>query len=121
MSAYMTYEGNYKQVNVDHRTKDKSIQDISVTEAIRASITMPHALCGCFFRENWSITLGYSLPKSWLESTHVKHARLYVTTNNPFTFTSIKDLTQIVGRTTQNTWGTATGYTTYLIGAKVEF
>ncbi len=66
-----------------------------------------------------SITLGYNLPKSWLEKINVKHARLYVTTNNPFTFTSYKGFDPEWA--TQNTWGTATGYTTYLIGAKVEF
>ena len=66
-----------------------------------------------------AITLGWNIPKVWLEKVKVHKARLYFTTNNPFTFTNYKGFDP--GWASQNLWGTATGYTTYLVGAKVDF
>ena len=75
--------------------------------------------CNVSFVRVGSITLGYSLPKNILDKIKVKNLRVYFTTNNPFTFTSYKGFDpEWAG---QNTWGTATGYTTYLMGVKLEF
>lgn len=118
MSAYMTYEGNYKQVNVNYWTKENPSNKYPQPGNKGKYYDAMRYVDVSFVRVG-SITLGYNLPKSWLEKINVKHARLYVTTNNPFTFTSYKGFDPEWA--TQNTWGTATGYTTYLIGAKVEF
>ena len=42
---------------------------------------------GSFVRIN-NITLGYSLPKQWLERCSMQYARIYFSTQNPFTFTN---------------------------------
>lgn len=118
MSAYMAYEGNYKQVNVNYWTKDNPSNKYPQLGNKGKYYNAMRYVDVSFVRVG-SITLGYNLPKSWLEKINVKHARLYVTTNNPFTFTSYKGFDPEWA--TQNTWGTATGYTTYLIGVKVEF
>ncbi|RHJ51632.1 TonB-dependent receptor [Bacteroides sp. AM10-21B] len=34
-----------------------------------------------------NITLGYTLPKSWLSNVGINHLRVYLSTQNPFTFT----------------------------------
>ena len=118
MSAYMAYEGNYKQVNVNYWTKDNPSNKYPQPGNKGKYYNAMRYVDVSFVRVG-SITLGYNLPKSWLEKINVKHTRLYVTTNNPFTFTSYKGFDPEWA--TQNTWGTATGYTTYLIGVKVEF
>ena len=118
MSAYMTYEGNYKQVNANYWTPENPSNKYPQPGNKGKYYDTMRYVDVSFVRVG-SITLGYNLPKSWLEKIKVKYARLYVTTNNPFTFTSYKGFDPEWA--TQNTWGTATGYTTYLIGAKVEF
>ncbi len=118
MSAYMTYEGNYKQVSVDYWTPENPSTKYPQPGNKGKYFDSMRYVDVSFVRVG-SITLGYNLPKSLLEKVNVKQARLYVTTNNPFTFTSYKGFDPEWA--TQNTWGTATGYTTYLVGAKVEF
>ena len=118
MSAYMTYEGNYKQVSVDYWTPVNPSTKYPQPGNKGKYFDSMRYVDVSFVRVG-SITLGYNLPKSLLEKVNVKQARLYVTTNNPFTFTSYKGFDPEWA--TQNTWGTATGYTTYLVGAKVEF
>jgi len=39
-----------------------------------------------------NITLGYTLPKKWLEKVNIERARIYFTANNPFIFTKSKYL-----------------------------
>lgn len=118
MSAFMTYEGNYKQVNGNYWTPSNPSNDLPQPGNKGKYYDAMRYVDVSFVRVG-SITLGYNLPKSLIEKVSIKKARLYVTTNNPFTFTSYKGFDPEWA--TQNTWGTATGYTTYLVGAKVEF
>ena len=118
MSAFMTYEGNYKQVNTNYWTPTNPSNDYPQPGNKGKYYDAMRYVDVSFVRVG-SITLGYNLPKSLLEKVSIKNARLYLTTNNPFTFTSYKGYDPEWA--TQNTWGTATGYTTYLVGAKVEF
>lgn len=118
MSAYMTYEGNYKQVNANYWTPENPSNEYPQPGNKGKYYDAMRYVDVSFVRIG-SISLGWNLPKKWLQKANVKNARLYVTTNNPFTFTSYKGFDPEWA--TQNTWGTATGYTTYLIGAKVEF
>ena len=66
-----------------------------------------------------SITLGYSLPRTLTSKLGIKKLRFYATTNNPFTFTDYPGFDPEWGN--QNTWGEATGYRTFIFGAKLEF
>ncbi len=118
MSAYMTFEGNYKQVDVDYWTPENPSNKYP-RPGNKGKFYDAMRYVDVSFVRVGSISFGYNLPKSWLEKINVKNARLYFTTNNPFTFTSYKGFDPEWA--TQNTWGTATGYTTYLFGAKVEF
>lgn len=118
MSAYMTYEGNYKQVNANYWTPENPSNEYPQPGNKGKYYDAMRYVDVSFVRIG-SISLGWNLPKKWLQKANIKNARLYVTTNNPFTFTSYKGFDPEWA--TQNTWGTATGYTTYLIGAKVEF
>lgn len=118
MSAFMTYEGNYKQVNGNYWTPENPSNELPQPGNKGKYYDAMRYVDVSFVRVG-SITLGYSLPKSVLNKINVKKLRFYVTTNNPFTFTSYKGFDPEWA--TQNTWGTATGYTTYLVGAKLEF
>lgn len=118
MSAYMTYEGNYKQVNVDYWTPENPSNKYPQPGNKGKFYDAMRYVDVSFVRVG-SISLGYNLPKSLLDKIKVRNARVYVTTNNPFTFTSYKGFDPEWA--TQNTWGTATGYTTYLVGAKIDF
>ncbi|AZQ63991.1 TonB-dependent receptor [Flammeovirga pectinis] len=44
-----------------------------------------------------NITLGYTLPKSWLKSLKVSNFRIYASTQNPFTFTNYSGFDPEVG------------------------
>ncbi len=118
MSAFMTFEGNYKQVNVDYWTESNPSNKYPQPGNKGAYYDAMRYVSTSFVRIG-SITFGYNFPKSLLRKANIRALRLYVTTNNPFTFTSYKGFDPEWA--TQNTWGTATGYTTYLFGAKIEF
>jgi hypothetical protein len=38
-----------------------------------------------------NITLGYSLPKNWIDGLRMSNVRIYVSARNYFTFSDIKD------------------------------
>ena len=118
MSSFMTYEGNYKQVNVDYWTPDNSTNMYPQPGNKGKYYDCMRYISTSFVRVG-AITLGWNLPKAWLGKAGIHTARIYFTTNNPFTFTSYKGFDPEWA--SQNTWGTATGYTTYLIGAKLSF
>lgn len=118
LSAFMSLEGNYKNLNVSYWTPNNPSNKYpqpgnkgQYFDALR--------YCDVSFVRVGSITLGYSLPKALLNKISVKNLRVYFTTNNPFTFTSYQGYDPEWA--TQNTWGESTGYTTYLLGLKLEF
>jgi TonB-linked SusC/RagA family outer membrane protein len=117
MSTYMTLEGNYDQLDVDYWTVDNPTNKYPMPGNKGKYFDCMRYVSTSFWRVG-SITLGYNLPKKITSKLHLQKARVYATTNNPFTFTSYKGFDPEWA--SQNTWGTATGYTTYLIGAKIE-
>lgn len=118
MSSFMTYEGNYKQVDVDYWTPDDPSNQYPQPGNKGKYYDCMRYISTSFVRVG-AITLGWNLPKAWLNKNKIHSARLYFTTNNPFTFTNYKGFDPEWA--SQNTWGTATGYTTYLVGVKVDF
>ena len=118
MSGFMTYEGNYKQVNADYWTPNNPSNKYPQPGNKGKYYDCMRYVSTAFVRVG-AITLGWNIPKVWLEKVKVHKARLYITTNNPFTFTNYKGFDPEWA--SQNLWGTATGYTTYLVGAKVDF
>ena len=118
MSSFMTFEGNYNQVNVPYWTTTNPSNEYP-QPGNRGQYYDAMRYVDVSFVRIGAITLGWNLPKTWMQKVGIKNARLYFTTNNPFTFTSYKGYDPEWA--TQNTWGTATGYTTYLIGTKIEF
>ena len=118
MSSFMTFEGNYNQVDVPYWTVNNPSNEYP-QPGNRGQYYDAMRYVDVSFVRIGAITLGWTLPKTWMQKVGIKNARLYFTTNNPFTFTSYKGYDpEWAG---QNTWGTATGYTTYLIGTKIEF
>ena len=118
MSSFMTFEGNYNQLDVDYWTENNPSNEFTQPGNKGKYYDTMRYIDVSFVRVG-SITLGWNIPKEWTKKIGIKNARLYFTTNNPFTFSSYKGFDPEWA--TQNTWGTVTGYTTYLIGTKIEF
>lgn len=118
MSSFMTFEGNYNQLDVDYWTENNPSNEFPQPGNKGKYYDTMRYIDVSFVRVG-SITLGWNIPKEWTKKIGIKNARLYFTTNNPFTFSSYKGFDPEWA--TQNTWGTVTGYTTYLIGTKIEF
>ena len=114
----MTFEGNYNQLDVDYWTENNPSNEYPQPGNKGKYYDAMRYIDVSFVRVG-SITLGWNIPKSWTKKVGIKNARLYFTSNNPFTFSSYKGFDPEWA--TQNTWGTVTGYTTYLIGTKIEF
>lgn len=117
ISTYMSLEGNYKNLNVDYWTVNNPSNEYpqpgnkgKYFDALRYQDVS--------FVRVGNITLGYTLPKKVLGKLNMSNLRVYFTTNNPFTFTSYPGYDPEWAD--QNTWGESTGYTTYLLGVKLE-
>lgn len=117
-SAFMTFEGNYKQLDVDYWTLERP-SNLYPQPGNKGKYFDQSRYVDVSFVKVGSISLGYTLPKRLLENMHISNWKFYFTTNNPFTFTDYKGFDPEWA--TQNTWGTATSYTTYLFGTKISF
>lgn len=118
MSGFMTYESDYKQVNVNYWTPENPSNKYPRPGNKGRYYDAMRYVSVAFWRMG-NITVGWNLPKQWTGKIGIKNARIYATTNNPFLWTSYKGFDPEWA--SQNLWGTATSYTTYLFGAKVEF
>lgn len=118
MSTLMTYDGNYKQVAVDYWTEQNPSNEWPQPGNKGKYYDSMRYVDVSFVRVG-SITFGYNFGSSMKQKLGVNNLRLYFTTNNPFLFTSYKGFDPEWA--TQNTWGTVTGYTTYLFGVKLDF
>ncbi|WP_304202767.1 TonB-dependent receptor [Phocaeicola plebeius] len=118
MSSFMTFEGNYNQLDVNYWTENNPSNEFPQPGNKGQYYDAMRYVDVSFVRVG-SITLGWNIPKDWTKKIGIKNARLYFTSNNPFTFSSYKGFDPEWA--TQNTWGTVTGYTTYLLGTKIEF
>ncbi len=118
MSSFMTYDGNYKQVNADYWTPNNPSTTFPQPGNKGKYYDSMRYISVSFVRVG-SITLGYNFPKSLLGKAKINNLRAYFTTNNPFLFTSYKGFDPEWA--SQNTWGTATSFTTYIFGLKLDF
>lgn len=118
MSTLMTYDGNYKQVAVNYWTEQNPSNEWPQPGNKGKYYDSMRYVDVSFVRVG-SITLGYNFGKQLIQKLGINKLRLYFTTNNPFLFTSYKGFDPEWA--TQNTWGTVTGYTTYLFGVKLDF
>lgn len=118
MSSFCSLTGDYKNLNVNYWMPDNPSNDYPQPGNSGKYNTALNYQSVSFVRVGY-ITLGYSLPQSMLKNLNIKKLRFYFTTNNPFTFTHYKGYDPEWA--TQDTWGEATGSTTYMIGANLQF
>lgn len=117
LSTFMSLEGNYKNMNVDYWTPENASNKYP-QPGNKGKYFDSMRYCDVSFIRVGNITLGYTLPKKVLNKINVNNLRVYFTTNNPFTFTAYPGYDPEWAD--MNTWGEATGYTTYLFGIKLE-
>jgi TonB-linked SusC/RagA family outer membrane protein len=117
VSTFMSLEGNYKNVDIDYWTPNNPSNKYP-QPGNKGKYFDVTRYCDVSFVRVGNITLGYTLPKNLLNRVHVNKLRVYFTTNNPFTFTSYPGYDPEWAD--QNTWGEASGFTTYLFGINLE-
>lgn len=116
-AAFMTLEGNYKNADVDYWTPSHASEKYPQPGNAGRFVNSFRYEDVSFVRVG-NITLGYSLSESVLDKLNLNKLRLYLTATNPFVFTSYKGFDPEWA--SSNTWGTATGSSTYLIGINLE-
>jgi hypothetical protein len=117
VSTFMSLEGNYNALDINYWTPENPSNKYPQPGNKGKYFDVTRYYDVSFVRVG-NITLGYTLPKSLLNKMKMSNLRVYFTTNNPFTFTSYPGYDPEWAD--QNTWGEATGYTTYLFGLKLE-
>ncbi|PCH67917.1 MAG: SusC/RagA family TonB-linked outer membrane protein [Bacteroidales bacterium] len=116
-STFMSLEGNYKNVDVDYWT-DNNPTNKYPQPGNKGKYFNNFRYSDVSFVRVGNISLGYSIPKPALAKLNMSRLRCYFTMTNPFTFTSYEGFDPEWAD--QNTWGTATGYSTYLFGINLE-
>jgi hypothetical protein len=116
-STFMSLEGNYKNVAVDYWTEDNPSNKY-FQPGNKGKYFNSFRYSDVSFVRVGNISLGYSIPENVLKQINISKLRIYFTMTNPFTFTSYEGFDPEWAD--QNTWGTATGYSTYLLGVNLE-
>lgn len=116
-STFMSLEGNYKNVAVDYWSEDNPTNKYP-QPGNKGKYFNSFRYGDISFVRVGNISFGYSLPGNTLDKLKIEKLRFYFTMTNPFTFTSYEGFDPEWGA--QNTWGEATGYSTYLIGINLE-
>jgi TonB-linked SusC/RagA family outer membrane protein len=116
-SSFMALEGNYNNVNVNYWTEDNPSNEYP-EPGNKGNYFNSFRYSDISFVRVGNITLGYSIPKRTLSRWKINKLRIYGTVTNPFTFTSYPGYDPEWAD--QNTWGEATGYSTYLLGINLE-
>ena len=80
---------------------------------------MSHTMSSSDFFRITQVTLGYTLPKSWLSHTFISRARVYAMLQNPFLLTA--DFVYYPEQLTQNVAGTDFMTTNLIFGVNVSF
>ncbi|MGS2764344.1 SusC/RagA family TonB-linked outer membrane protein [Sinomicrobium sp. M5D2P9] len=116
-STFMTLEGNYTNAAVDYWTpsnpSDKYHQPGNAGRFVNSFRYQDIS-----FVRVGNISLGYSLPEKALSKLNLNKLRVYFTATNPFVFTSFEGFDPEWA--SQNTWGMATGFSSYLLGVNLE-
>lgn len=116
-SSFMSLEGNYKNVDVDYWTPSNPSNKYPQPGNSGKYFNNFRYVDASFVRVG-NISLGYTLPESALSKLNLNKFRIYFTATNPFVFTSYEGFDPEWAA--QNTWGTATGYSSYLLGVNLE-
>jgi hypothetical protein len=118
VSTFMGLEGNYNNVDVDYWTESNPSNEY-FQPGNRGSFFNTYQYRDVSFVRIGNISLGYSLPEEILSKLRMQKLRIYATAMNPFTFTKYPGFDPEWAD--QNTWGEATGFSTYLLGVNVAF
>jgi len=117
-AGFLNFNQNYNQVNINYWTASNPSQTHFQpgNPGTYAGIANYRTLN--FVRIS-NITLGYSVPKRFLEKYKINNLRLYATATNPFLFTKYEGFDPEWA--SQNTFGTAVSSATYLLGVNLSF
>jgi TonB-linked SusC/RagA family outer membrane protein len=118
VSTFMALEGNYKNLDVDYWTVNNPTNKYPMP-GNKGKYFDAFRYRDISFVRVGNISLGYNFPKSILTKLDLSKLRISCTTTNPFTFTSYQGFDPEWGDV--NTWGEATGYSTYLLSVNLEF
>jgi TonB-linked SusC/RagA family outer membrane protein len=118
VSTFMGLEGNYNNVAVDYWTESNSSNEYP-QPGNRGRFFNTYQYRDVSFVRIGNISLGYSLSEEILSKLRMQKLRIYATAMNPFTFTKYPGYDPEWAD--QNTWGEATGFSTYLLGVNVAF
>ncbi|MEQ8474271.1 MAG: TonB-dependent receptor [Marinoscillum sp.] len=118
VSGFMALEGNYKNLAVDYWTEENPSNKYPEPGNKGQYFNSMRYQDVSFVRVG-NISLGYTFPKEWMSKLNVSNLRLYCTAMNPMVFTQYPGYDPEWA--TQNTWGEATSYATYLMGINLEF
>ncbi len=117
-ATLMNYNSPYNQVRVDYWTQDNPSQT-----HFQPGNPGPYAGIINYRTVNFvrvgNITLGYKLPISVTNRIGVNNIRIYATATNPFTFTKYEGFDP--EWPSQNSYGTAIGSASYLLGVNLSF
>lgn len=116
-ASFMALEGNYNNVAVDYWTAQNPSNE-HFQPGNKGNYFNAWRYSDISFVRVGTIALGYTLPKRLLDRVNIDRLRIYCSVTNPFTFTSYPGYDPEWAD--QNTWGEATGYSTYLFGVNLE-
>ncbi len=117
VGSFMSLSGNYNNVDVDYWTESNPSNEVPQPGNTGRFFNTYRYRDVSFVRVG-NVSLGYSLPDQILKKLNIKKLRIYGSVTNPFTFTKYPGYDPEWADT--NTWGTATGYTSYLLGINLE-
>jgi len=117
-SSFVGLEGNYNHLDVDYWTPTNPSNEFP-QPGNRGRFFDAYRFRDVSFVRVGNISLGYALPASVLSKLKLKRLRVYGTAMNPFTFTAYEGYDPEWAD--ENTWGEATGFSTYLLGVNLEF
>lgn len=117
-ATLMNYNSPYNQVQVDYWTENNPSQT-----HFQPGNPGPYAGIINYRTVNFvrvgNITLGYQLPKSLINRIGLQNLRVYATATNPFTFSKYEGFDP--EWPSQNSYGTAIGSASYLLGVNLSF
>ncbi len=117
-SSFIGLEGNYNNVNVPYWTESNPSNEY-FQPGNRGRFFDAFRYRDVSFVRVGNISLGYSFPQDILSRLRMQKLRVYATATNPFTFTKYPGFDPEWAD--ENTWGEATGFSTYLLGLNVSF
>lgn len=117
-ATLMNYNQNYNQVKIDYWTPEKPSQTHFQPGNPGPYSGIINYRDVSFIRIN-NITLGYTFSRAILERVKINSLRIYATATNPFLFSKYEGFDP--EWTSQNTYGTAVSFASYLFGINISF